>query len=127
MHDEAVRERSSEGQPDGGAGVGWARASLAFAVGAPTAYVLVRLFERARDGGGDPGLIVKTAHTGFVWRVVVAVWCGVLVALAAERVGARRDAPTKTGAATSPRPMRLVLLAVALCIAGSSLVALLWP
>ncbi|MBI4953506.1 MAG: hypothetical protein HY908_15875 [Myxococcales bacterium] len=94
--------------------------ALGFGVGAPSSYMFVRLWERWRDGEGDPGLVLRTAHTGFVWRSIIALWGGLLVGALAHTLSHR--AALRVGSApevTSTRALRgehrtAVLLALVL-------------
>ncbi|MCA9622311.1 MAG: hypothetical protein KC731_24975 [Myxococcales bacterium] len=74
-------------------------AALGFAVGAPVAYAAQRIFERLRSGASDPALILRTSHSAFIWRTVIAMWCGGLVALSVHRLARRAVAEPRPWAA----------------------------
>ena len=65
-------------------------AALAFALAAPTAYVLQRLVERIQGGEPDPLVIARTMHVAFYWRVATAVWWGGLAAMLVWAIVRRR-------------------------------------
>lgn len=56
-------------------------AALAFGVSTPVTYALERLVEWARGEHGDPRLILRTLHTTYYWRAVLAFWWGGVVAI----------------------------------------------
>lgn len=58
-----------------------AAAALVFAIGAPVTYVAERLYEYARGEASNPILILRSLHTVYYWRVAVAVWWGLMLAL----------------------------------------------
>lgn len=58
-----------------------AAAALVFAIGAPATYAAERLYEYARGEASNPVLILRTLHTVYYWRVAVAVWWGLMLAL----------------------------------------------
>lgn len=60
-----------------------ALAGLAFALAAPSSYLLQRIFERLRGGTFDPSLIVQEPTATFYWRFGIASWSGGVVAIAA--------------------------------------------
>jgi len=62
-------------------GAAIAAAALVFAIGAPVTYALQRLYEYARGEAANPILILRTLHTVYYWRVAVAVWWGLMLAL----------------------------------------------
>ena len=72
---------------------------LAFAFVAPMAYLVQRLFERARGGPGDPLGVVREAHTAFYWRAAIAVWLAAAVATLVARAGGHRARPVPVGLA----------------------------
>ncbi len=59
----------------------WATAALVFGLLVPTTYVFERAYEWLRGETGDPRMILRSLHTAYYWRVGVAVWWGVAVAL----------------------------------------------
>ncbi len=58
-----------------------AAAALVFAVGAPVTYAAERLYEYARGEASNPLLILRSLHTVYYWRVAVAVWWGLMLAV----------------------------------------------
>ena len=58
-----------------------AAAALVFAISAPVTYAAERLYEYARGEASNPILILRTLHTVYYWRVAVAVWWGLMMAL----------------------------------------------
>lgn len=58
-----------------------ALAALAFAVAAPATYLGERLLEHLRGEAGDPRLVLAALHTVYYWRVGVALWWGVVIAV----------------------------------------------
>lgn len=60
-----------------------AGAGLVFALAVPVTYALERAWEWSRGEGGDPRLLLRTLHTVYFWRVAIAVWWGLFVALVA--------------------------------------------
>lgn len=60
-----------------------AAAALVFAIAAPVTYAAERLYEYARGEASNPILILRSLHTVYYWRVAVAVWWGLMLALLA--------------------------------------------
>jgi hypothetical protein len=56
-------------------------AALAFGVATPVTYVLERMLEWASGENGDPRLVLRTLHTAYYWRAIVAFWWGGVVAI----------------------------------------------
>ena len=90
---------------------GIARGGLVFGAATPLAYVVQRLFERARGGPGDPLGVVRELHTAFYWRASVAVWLGVIAAILVVR--SRAQLPER-GVMAVAVAMALGLVGVAL-------------
>lgn len=59
----------------------FALAAATFALAAPTAYMVQRLYERWQGGVADPLLVVREAHMAFYYRASMAVWWGGIAAL----------------------------------------------
>jgi len=74
-------------------------AGLSFALAAPAAYVLQRVYERANGGIPNPTLVLREAHTAYYWRLTTATWWGGLVALVAAAWILRRPTASDTLAA----------------------------
>lgn len=68
----------------------WAVVALVFGLAVPVTYVAERLYEWLRGETGDPRMILRSLHTAYYWRVGVAVWWGVVVALVLTILLARR-------------------------------------
>ena len=65
---------------------------LVFAVAAPVAYVAQRLYGRLRAPGVvNPAIILRSSHVEYYWRVAVATWFAVAVAILVAPRLARRD------------------------------------
>lgn len=93
-------------------------AALAFAVSAPVLYILQRLFEQSRGIPGNPGMVLRTAHTAYFWRVSIALWCAGLLAMLVY------------GHASPARATRLLrpLLAIAAALSAAVIViAIVFP
>ena len=58
-----------------------ALAAFAFAVAVPATYALERAYELVRGEPSDPRTVLRTLHTAYYWRVGVATWWGVVVAI----------------------------------------------
>ena len=76
---------------------------LVFAVAAPIAYVAQRLYGRFRATGVvNPAIILRTSHVEYYWRVAVATWFAVAVAiLIAGRLAGREGGPGRLWTAAS--------------------------
>lgn len=59
-----------------------ARAGLLFGIVAPLTYMAERIYERLKGGRIDPAAILQEAHTTFYWRTGIALWFGLVVAVA---------------------------------------------
>lgn len=90
---------------------------LVFALAAPLAYIAQRLYGRLRAPGVvNPAIILRSSHVEYYWRVAVATWFAVAVAiLIADRL-ARRERPGRAWTAGST-------ISIALCV----LLAWLYP
>lgn len=92
-----------------------ALAAGAFAIAAPVAYVIQRLYERSVSGPVDPLLVLREAHTAFYWRALTASWWAALVAMIVFAVARRRSVsePATRWIAFGVIPLVLGLLALA--------------
>lgn len=65
---------------------------LLFAVAAPLAYVAQRLYGRLRAPGVvNPAIILRSSHVEYYWRVAVATWFAVAIAILFAPRLAHRD------------------------------------
>ena len=111
---------SSEDSEQRGGAV--AASALVFAIAAPVTYAAQRLYEYARGENGNPILILRTLHTVYYWRVAVAVWWGLMLALFAFLHFMRQE-----GAPAHERRARGLAIAALVLIPLVALAALVFP
>jgi len=88
-----------------------AYAGLVFAMVAPVAYVAQRLYGRYRAPGViNPAMIIASTHVAYYWRVAVATWFGVAVAILVARPLAWQARSARAWTIAS-------VLSMALCVA----------
>jgi len=82
----AVPEKG--GAPAGGAVQqssprGWriAVGALVFALAGPLTYAVERAYEWSRGETGDPRLVLRSLHTVYFWRIGIAFWWAIVVAI----------------------------------------------